>query len=118
MKRANLNVIIDILAFCCFLFLTTTGVLIHYVLPKGSGYYSTLWGLDRHQWGSVHLWIAVIFFAILAIHLILHWRWMLSIFKNKSTQHSGFRLGLGLVSFFALIAVAIAPLISPVNSVN
>ncbi|NOQ37088.1 MAG: DUF4405 domain-containing protein [Methylococcaceae bacterium] len=118
MKRANLNIIIDILAFCCFLFLTTTGILIHYVLPKGSGYYRTLWGLDRHQWGSIHLWIAVIFFAILAIHLILHWRWLLNIFKNKPSQHSGFRLGLGLVSFFALLAVAIAPLVSPVNTVE
>ncbi|NIQ14683.1 MAG: DUF4405 domain-containing protein, partial [Candidatus Dadabacteria bacterium] len=71
MKKKNLNFIIDILAFVCFVLLTTTGVLMKFILPPGSGHYATIWGLDRHEWGNIHFWVSVIFFSILILHLIL-----------------------------------------------
>lgn len=114
MKRSNLNFLIDILAFSCFLLLTTTGVLVHYVLPKESGYFKQIWGLERHQWGEIHFWIAIAFLLILALHLLLHWRWLVSTAKTHANQYSGFKMGIGTVAFLALIALAVAPLLSPV----
>ena len=52
MKRSNLNFVIDVVAFVSFISLTTTGVLMRYILPPGSGHYSTVWSLDRHEWGE------------------------------------------------------------------
>lgn len=115
MKRTSLNFIIDAIAFVGFVFLTTTGILMHYVLPPGSGHYSTIWGLDRHQWGAIHFWIAVIFFSILTIHLILHWRWIVSVATGKPREGSGYRIGLGILGLFVLIALSISPLITPVE---
>jgi hypothetical protein len=46
MKRVNLNFIVDVVAFAGFVLLTTTGVLMRYILPPGSGHYSTIWGMD------------------------------------------------------------------------
>ena len=72
-KRTSVNFIVDVIAFSCFVYLAATGVLIRYVLPPGSGHFSTIWGLDRHEWGSVHFWTAIVLLCTIAVHLILHW---------------------------------------------
>lgn len=118
MKRTNLNFIIDTVAFTGFVLLTTTGVLMRYVLPPGSGRYSTIWGLDRHEWGGIHFWISVIFFSILALHLVLHWRWITSVVSGQHQEASGLRAGLGIVGLLTVIALAVSPLLSPVEIQN
>ncbi|MCZ6719320.1 MAG: hypothetical protein O6944_09250 [Gammaproteobacteria bacterium] len=37
MNRSTIIEIIDVLAFVGFLFLASTGILLHYILPPGSG---------------------------------------------------------------------------------
>lgn len=115
MKRSGLNFIIDVVAFAGFVVLTTTGVLMRYVLPPGSGHYSTIWRLDRHDWGGLHFWIAGVFFLILALHLVLHWRWIVTVLTGRPREGSGFRAGLGVVGLIAVVALAIAPLLAPVE---
>ena len=97
MKRVSLNFIVDVVAFAGFVMLTTTGVLMRYILPPGSGHYSTIWGMDRHEWGGIHFWVSVLFFSILAFHLILHWRWIVSVVTGRPREGSGLRAGLGIV---------------------
>jgi len=115
MKRTNLNFIIDIIAFFGFVVLTTTGVLMRYILPPGSGHHSTIWSLDRHDWGGLHFWIAIVFFAILSLHLVLHWRWILTVFSGRPQEGSGYRAGLGLFALIVVVALAISPVLSPVE---
>jgi len=114
MKRVNLNFIVDIVAFAGFVLLTTTGVLMRYILPPGSGHYSTIWGMDRHEWGGIHFWVSVLFFSILAFHLVLHWRWIVSVVTGRPREGSGFRAGLGIVGLVTVVALASAPLLAPV----
>lgn len=116
MKTPTKNYLVDTIAFICFVLLVSTGVILYYNLPKGSGHYNTIWTLDRHQWGDIHFWIAVIFLVVLAFHVFLHWRWIVSLTKGKKQPKSGQRIALGLVGFLALIALAIAPIITPVES--
>jgi hypothetical protein len=77
----------DIVSFFSFLFLAFSGVVIRYVLPKGSGgggqgWRSAskpvleFWNLSRHQWGSVHFWVSMIFVTAILLHLFLHWKWV------------------------------------------
>jgi len=114
MKRPSLNFIIDSTAFAGFVVLTTTGVLMRYILPPGSGHYATVWGMDRHEWGAIHFWIAVFFFATLALHLVLHWRWIKSFAAGRPSEGSGFRIALGLVGITAVLALAVSPLLTSV----
>jgi hypothetical protein len=88
MKRPVLNLIFDCLAFAGLIYLVSTGLIMRFVLPPGSGGARrgagiTLWGWTRHQWGEVHFWIAVGLMLVLAIHLILHWRWKKAWWKMK-----------------------------------
>lgn len=115
MKRSTLNFIIDVIAFVGFVILTTTGVLMRYSLPPGSGRYSTIWNFDRHQWGDFHFWVSVVFFSILALHLVLHWRWIVSVITGKPRVGSGFRVGLGIVGLLTVITLALSPLLTPVE---
>lgn len=115
MKRTISNFIIDAIAFVGFVFLITTGVLMRYVLPPGSGHYSTIWGFDRHEWGGLHFWISVVFFSLLAVHLVLHWRWIVSVVMGRPREGSGLRVSLGIVGLLALVAFSISPLITPVE---
>jgi len=117
MRRPTVNFIIDSLGFAGFVLLTATGVLMRYVLPPGSGRFSTLWALDRHGWGSIHFWLAIAFLALLALHLFLHWRWIVAVVRGRPREGSGTRVGLGMVGLVALLALAISPFLSPVERV-
>ncbi|MFO7594677.1 MAG: DUF4405 domain-containing protein [Pseudomonadota bacterium] len=115
MKRSTLISLIDSIAFIAFLFLTTSGILLHYLLPPGSGRWSAIWGMNRHQWGEVHFWIALGFFAVLAFHLLQHWRFVLGLFRGHIKEAMRLRVALGLVGLIAVVLLSIAPLFSPVT---
>jgi hypothetical protein len=115
-KRSKLNFTFDAIAFAGFVFLTTTGVLMRYALPPGSRRFKTIWGLDRHEWGDIHFWISIVFLGLLAMHLVLHWRWIINIITGRPREGSGLRAGLGIVGIVGLLALATAPLLSPVDT--
>jgi hypothetical protein len=115
MKRSNVNFAVDCLGFAGFVLLSATGVLMRYVLPPGSGRSTTVWTLDRHEWGSIHFWIAIVFLAVLACHLFLHWRWIATLLRGRPREGSGARVALGTVGLVALLALVLAPFLSPVE---
>ena len=117
MKKVTLNYWLDVIAFGLFAFLTSTGILIEYSLPERSGR-STVWGLSRHEWGDFHLYIAVSLFAIMAVHVLLHWKWIVNITRGHQGTASGWRLLLGVSALAVVILLASAPVVSPVESVE
>jgi hypothetical protein len=129
MKRTQLNFAIDAAAFAAFLFVLSTGLLLRYQLPAGSGglygvgagrgaadrQVSILWGFTRHDWGAIHYWIAGSLIAILAVHLFLHWKWIICVVRGTRPDASGVRFGLGLAAVIALALIAAAPLLAPIE---
>ncbi len=115
MRRPTVNFIIDSLGFAGFVLLTATGVLMRYLLPPGSGRFTTIWALDRHEWGSIHFWLAIAFLAVLVCHLFLHWRWIAAVLRGRPREDSGVRVALGAVGLVALLGLASAPFLSPVE---
>ncbi|MCB2154363.1 DUF4405 domain-containing protein [bacterium] len=118
MNRTKTNFFVDAVALAAFLFLTTTGLLMRYTLPPGSGGRhggegTSVWGLTRHDWGGVHFWIAVGMLVVLAVHLLLHWRWILAVVRGKPREAQGGRALIGVFATLALIVLAAAPLLAP-----
>jgi hypothetical protein len=114
-KRPNLNFLVDAAAFAAFVLLTSTGVLMSYILPPGSGHFSTLWGMDRHEWGRIHFWIAVALMAFLGQHLLLHWRWIVGMVKGQPGEGFRMRTSLSVVGLLALIALSALPFLGRVE---
>lgn len=123
MSTPKRNLIVDALGLAVFVLLAVTGLILRWSLPPGSGRLSAphgpvrvLWGLDRHQWGEIHFWISVAFLAVLALHLALHWKWIVCTLKRQPTQASGKRWLLGVVGLFGLLSLA--PLLAKVETVG
>jgi hypothetical protein len=114
MNKSAVNFFIDAVAFMAFMLLGATGTIIRFVLPPGTGHFSPLWGMDRHEWGGIHFWIAVVFLTTLAVHLVLHWRWITCTVKGHSHPGAGFRVSLAFVGLLVLLGLAVAPFFSSV----
>ena len=50
-----------------------------------------IWGLTKHEWGSVHLTFSAVFLIAAVLHLVFNWRPMLGYFKDRLTRRIGFR---------------------------
>src|SRR5688572_14883488 len=132
MKRTHLNFVIDGLAFTAFFFLISTGLLLRYQLPAGSGGLrgfgvgggagerpiALLWGMTRHEWGQIHYLIAGSLIAILAAHVLLHWKWINCVIRGTRSEASGLRFGLGFSSLLALLLLGAMPLMISTNEVS
>lgn len=116
MKRTNLNATIDAVAAALSLVLLSSGLLIWLRLPPGSGHSSTVWSLDRHEWGDLHAWVAMGLLATILVHLALHWKWIVSVVSGQNaTTKRRRKLAGGVVLGVALLAAA-SPFIAPVES--
>jgi hypothetical protein len=93
MKRNTLNFWIDLISLFVMLGLMWTGLLIHYVLPpgtggRGGGHGLTLWGLNRHDYGSIHFYIALTLIGLMVVHIWLHWSWVCTTVKKLVGKES------------------------------
>ena len=78
MKRNTLNASVDAILAIAVLALLLTGLLIAFVLPPGTNRSLALWGLSRHDWGDVHLYLALAALLVFAVHATLHWTWVVT----------------------------------------
>lgn len=114
-RKSNLIVLVDITAFINFIFVVSTGVLMRYVLPPRSGQSTEILGMSRHEWGNIHFYVTFTFLLILSIHLILHWRFFLRIFRDGIKNNNTYRFVLGLIALIAVFALAVAPFVAPIE---
>ena len=74
-KKSTLNLIIDALLLVCMAAIAGIGLLMKNVLVPGYKRWDIygrnvelyFWGLDRHQWGTIHFVIALVFIAVQAM---------------------------------------------------
>lgn len=109
-NKFKINLVIDVLLFLLMMPIAGIGFLIKYVLVKGSErnqiYGSdvdlSFLGLDRHQWGDIHLRISMVFLALLVLHIVLHWSAIVAFVKqivpSKSTR-------IGIVCLFLIVSL-------------
>lgn len=83
------NFIIDILLFLVMAAIGGIGLLLKYRLVSGEERWDIygsnpelyIWGIDRHLWGDIHLYLGYFFFVLLFFHILLHWRQIKGIFQ-------------------------------------
>jgi hypothetical protein len=118
MNRSTTNFIVDAVALAAMMLLGATGALIRYVLPPGSGHFSRLWGMDRHEWGHIHFWIAVALLCAVALHFVLHWQWIISMIRGRAGSRSAMRMSLAVVGLLVLIGLMVSPFLGQVQKTS
>ena len=131
MNRTALNAIVDAVAYAGIIALATTGLMLRYQMPPGSGglhgmgsgagagsrSVTLVWGLSRHEWGGIHYWVALILLSVLAVHLVLHWKWIVCVLRGKPhSDVSGGRFALGIAGLVLVTLLAAAPLMTPAQT--
>jgi len=84
MKKWVQNYILFVLMFLLGLFQAVNGFLLWLVIP-GGGYRGgrgltgdeSIFIWNRQTWVDIHHWTAVALIVLVAVHLILHWKWIL-----------------------------------------
>ncbi len=76
MTRTGINFWLDVLMLVIMIGMAMTGGLMHFVLPPGTGHSLQVFGLGRHDYGQIHVYLALAALALLAIHVVLHWSWI------------------------------------------
>ena len=90
MTKPQINFLIDSLMFLCVMAMAGLGFLMKYIMPPGRELWvkygsnpALSWlGWDRHDWGDIHLYLAVAFLSLLSFHIVLHWKQMLGLFHR------------------------------------
>jgi hypothetical protein len=83
LNKASLNLLTDCLAFLFLIGMLLTGFILWWPLPAGTNKDRLLWSLSRHDWGAIHTWLSLGLLAVLAVHLIQHWKWLLGMFRKR-----------------------------------
>lgn len=107
--RIRVEKVANYLLFLVTCLVTASGFVLAFRLPSGrSGKGMTLLGLDRHEWGDWHTWLAYAFLALILFHLWMVRRWIVQVAARRRGWLLLSSMGFG----FALIA---ASLFLPVN---
>jgi len=110
MKRLLDNLHVDLIAAALMVAMVATGFILRFPLPPGTNKAMSLWGLTRHQWGTVHFWISICLVTLVGMHVGLHWQWIIvtvnrRLGRNTSPSKSPLVSGLATA---VVIAAALA----------
>ena len=89
-NRTKINFYIDLSMLIVFAALIGVGFLIKFVLIPGQERWIlygknlelTFLGLNRHEWGTIHLFTGILFFVLFVLHIIFHWNMIKCMFRN------------------------------------
>ena len=96
-RKAGEQYISSIVLFILFAVDCFSGFVLWLILPRGtldyyhmlSGYGRTFWGLQRNVWLDIHVWVATLIVAIVIIHIVLNWRWVVRVSKKILNWFTG-----------------------------
>ena len=100
--------LIDLILYLLFCALAGTGMLLAYRLPHGGGVGRSLFlSFGRHEWGEIHTWLAYFSIALLVVHLLLNWQWLVKVAASKHVWRlaAGILIGLFIVGAFLLLPI-------------
>ena len=82
-RQARINFSLNSVLFIAFFLASLSGLVVWLLLPGGgyqggrNPYYNaTLLGFTRHGWNDLHLYTGLAMIAVFAVHLALHWSWL------------------------------------------
>jgi ribosomal protein S6 len=119
--KSKLNFSIDMLLILLMMSITGIGLLMKYVLIPGFqrneryGNNADLefLGLTRHEWGTIHLVIALTFLGLLILHIVFHWNMILHIFSRMIPSTTWRIAFASLLTIISLLLISFPLFVKP-----
>lgn len=116
--KSKVNLIIDAIMLVIMMAVAGIGLLMKYVLLPGYkvnevyGRNAELyfWGLDRHQWGAIHLYVALFLLFLLVLHILFHWDMIVCILKRMVSGRNA-RLVVFIILGLLSLVLALSPFV-------
>ena len=121
MTRARVNLLLDALMVVLMAAIAGLGFLTRWVLLPGfarrdvygPGVELEWLGLDRHEWGDVHLVLGITLLVLLVLHVVLHWSQVVGIWRVM-VRSSPVRVVLAVALLVLVVALLAFPaLVTP-----
>jgi hypothetical protein len=81
-RRRTLNAIVNLMSLLSFIPVAISGFVLFFVFPSGGFqggrnplYTDVFLGITRNDWIAVHDVLGMVFILLMAIHIVLHWRY-------------------------------------------
>lgn len=106
-RRFSLRGFTSLLLSLAFLSMLVSGTML-FLTPRGRTANWTDWtlvGLDKHQWGSVHVNNSIVFVAIAIVHLLLNWSVLARYIKKKTSTGLNMKKELALATVLAGVCI-------------
>ena len=126
-KKSRLNFVIEGITLLDLMLMITTGLIMEFRLPPGTGGEGaalhgglgrpalTLAGFSRHQWGTIHFYLATTMLVLLVLHVWLHWRWIWAIAQGGDPARRTARGRTFLAASALFLALAALPWLVPLR---
>lgn len=123
-KQTRNNLVLDSVLLIGGLLSALSGIYFLF-LPVGGyqGGRNPMYGIriffERHTWGNIHTWASVVMIAVAAVHIPLHWNWIVNMTrrriaaftkKSKLNIYSQFNLGVNVVLGLSGVLTALSGL--------
>ena len=95
MRKTTWNYVIDAMFGFLLLFQGVTGFVLWFILPGGGYRYrgglgsdgaSSTFLFEQHTWLDIHRWVAVALLVIFALHIAIHWQWIVGMTRSYFGQ--------------------------------
>ena len=85
-----------VILFILALFQAMTGLIMWLAFPENSenghdAVEATFWSLSQHAWAVPHRWVAIALLAVIIIHLVINWKWLVSTVRGLRKPAGGSR---------------------------
>jgi hypothetical protein len=78
MRKVKINYVIDISMAISFMIIAVTGITKYVFLEPFAGRYHQYYflGISKYQWSVLHDYSGFLLLALIALHMILHLKWL------------------------------------------
>ena len=82
MNKAKLNYWVDVSIGIAFVLSAVSGLVFLLPASPDSGLNAGVLGINYQVWDQVHTWGSLVMIAGVAMHLVLHWKWIIAMTKQ------------------------------------
>jgi hypothetical protein len=113
-RSATFHFVLDGTILFLFVLVLSTGLMLKFVLPHGSGG-AVLLGQTRHEWGDIHFWLSMGLVGLMALHVLTHRRWVWAMAKGKEPGRQKARVTAFVAATVVILGLLAVPFLFPVS---